>query len=136
MTARLWIVAVGLAAALGTSAGAQPSAQTAQPAPKSTNMQSTDAQTAFFDALMREYYDLSVAELKGRAASVDAAAFERKSYALFRAFASSHGANPDHLQEHLKAIPRQIVQIVKDDPKVLDNIHNFSDALIGPPPPP
>ena len=96
-------------------------------------MQSTDAQTAFFDALMREYYSLSVAELKGRAGTVDAAAFERKSYALFRAFASSHGADPDHLQEHLKAIPRQVVQIVKDDPKVLDSISNFSAALIGPP---
>jgi hypothetical protein len=34
--------------------------------------------------------------------------------------------------EHLKDIPRQMVGIVKDDPKVLDSYEAFTVALMGP----
>jgi hypothetical protein len=129
MTSKLPIIAVGLAlAALAPAALAQPQSS----APASVNMQATQAQQAFFDGLMTEYFNLSVTELKGRE-KVDAADYEKKSYALFRAYATAHGASPDALQNHLKAIPRQVVQIVKEDPKVLDSRQNFSNALVGPP---
>jgi hypothetical protein len=35
--------------------------------------------------------------------------------------------------DHLKHIPREVVGIVKDDPKVLDNFETFLVALRGPP---
>jgi len=34
--------------------------------------------------------------------------------------------------DHLKLIPRQVVQIVKEDPHVLDSYQNFVDATFGP----
>ena len=36
------------------------------------------------------------------------------------------------MQDHLKLIPRQVIQIVKEDPKVLDSFESFTDAMIGP----
>jgi hypothetical protein len=36
------------------------------------------------------------------------------------------------MQDHLKLIPRQVVQIVKDDPKVIDSYDNFVAATFGP----
>ena len=42
------------------------------------------------------------------------------------------GDGPEHMQDHLKLIPRQIVGIVKDAPKVLDSYDNFVMALMGP----
>jgi hypothetical protein len=132
MNGRLGVALAALVLACGASAGAQP-AHPAGPAPATVNMQSTGAESAFFDGLMRDYYKLSVAEFARGGGKVDPAAFEQKSYALFRAYATAKGASPDGLQEHLKAIPRQVVQIVKDDPKVLDSLQNFSDALVGPP---
>ncbi|HVJ31058.1 MAG TPA: hypothetical protein VNA66_12170 [Gammaproteobacteria bacterium] len=79
----------------------------------------------------REFYTLSVEMLRGNA-SPDVAGYEQKSYAIFRAFAQSLGASPEGMIDHLKNIPREIVGIVKDDPKVLDSYENFLVALRGP----
>ena len=79
----------------------------------------------------REFYMLSLEMLRGNG-SPDVASYERKSYAIFRAFAESIGASPDGMIEHLKNIPQEIVGIVKDDPKVLDSYENFMVALRGP----
>ena len=80
---------------------------------------------------MVEFYALSVEMLRA-ARRVDAAAYEQRSYAIFRAFAESLGVDPDGMIDHLKAIPREMVGIVKDDPKVLDSYENFLVALRGP----
>jgi hypothetical protein len=37
------------------------------------------------------------------------------------------------MQDHLKLIPRQIVDIVKEAPHALDSFETFTEALIGPP---
>jgi hypothetical protein len=79
----------------------------------------------------RDFYALSVEMLRGNS-SPAVAMFEQKSYAIFRAFAESLGASPDGMIDHLKNIPREIVGIVKDDPKVLDSYENFLVALRGP----
>jgi len=66
-------------------------------------------------------------------AKVDVAAYEQKSFALFRDFGKSMGVPPEHMQDHLKLIPRQVVQIVKEDPHVLRQLlQNFVDAAFGP----
>ncbi len=80
---------------------------------------------------MVEFYALSVEMLRA-ARRVDAAAYEERSFAIFRAFAASLGANPDGMIDHLKAIPREMVGIVAADPKVLDSYESFLVALRGP----
>jgi len=80
---------------------------------------------------MVEFYALSVEMLRA-ARRVDADAYEQRSYAIFRAFAASLGADPDGMIDHLKAIPREMVGIVANDPKVLDSYENFLVALRGP----
>jgi hypothetical protein len=80
---------------------------------------------------MVEFYALSVEMLRA-ARRVDAAAYEGRSYAIFRAFAKSLGAGPDGMIDHLKAIPREMVGIVANDPNVLDSYENFLVALRGP----
>ncbi len=91
-----------------------------------------DQQSWINDPHMHQFYDLSVASLKHAASADEVSAYEQKSYAIFRAFASSRGMSPDAMQDHLKLIPRQVVQIAKDDPNVLDSYSAFVDALFGP----
>ena len=79
----------------------------------------------------RDFYTLSVEMLRGNS-SPDVAAFEQKSYEIFRAFARELGASPEGMIDHLENIPREIVGIVKDDPKVLDSYDRFLVALRGP----
>ena len=82
---------------------------------------------------LRAFYDLAVQEFAGGPDNVDLAAFEQKSFAIFRSMGASLGASPDAMQDHLKDIPRQLIGIVKDDPHTLDNYDNFAIALLGPP---
>ena len=81
---------------------------------------------------MHDFYRAAVAAFANGASNVDVPAFEAKSHAIFDAFAVSMGADPKAMQEHLALIPKQVVQIAKEDPKVLDNYDNFIVALMGP----
>ena len=78
------------------------------------------------------FFDLTKARLGKGTATLDFEDYRDKSYAIFRAFAASMGVKPDTMVEHLKDIPRQMVGIVKDDPKVLDSYEAFTVALMGP----
>jgi hypothetical protein len=121
--------------ALAALAGASGTTLAADPPPPTKSLQGAgEEQRAFIDnPNMHAFYDLSVATLGGSPGRVDVETYEAKSYVLFRALGVSIGAGPEAMQEHLKAIPRQVVQIVRDDPKVLDSYANFVLALIGPP---
>jgi hypothetical protein len=79
-----------------------------------------------------EFYALSVEMLRARRGRIDAEGYEQRSFAIFRAFAASIGANSDGMVAHLRAIPREMVGIVADDPHVLDSYENFLIALRGP----
>ena len=81
---------------------------------------------------VRAFYALSVETLGKGAQGVDVAAYEQKSYAIFRELGPHMGTTPEAMQDHLKLIPRQVVKIVQDDPHVLDSFEAFSDALVGP----
>lgn len=88
---------------------------------------------AFIDnANGHAFYNLTVATLKPGAPPVDVAAYEAKSFAIFRAMGASVGMKPEAMQDHLKAIPRQMIRIVKEDPKVLESFDAFADAVVGP----
>ena len=81
---------------------------------------------------MVEFYALSVAMLRANAGHVDEAAYEQRAYAIFRVFATSIGADPDGMIAHLARIPREMVDIVTDNPNVLDSYEAFLVALRGP----
>ena len=129
MNRQIALAACAAAAALAGPAAAQHPTQPAKPA-STANMQGDDS--AWRNSpYVRAFYDLSVATLRGNA-SVDVGAYEQKSYAIFRDFGVAMGVGPEHMQDHLKLIPRQMVGIVRDDPKVLDSYDNFIVALMGP----
>jgi hypothetical protein len=124
-------VAAILAIALGSAAFAQHGAAAAPSS--SANLQGGDSQAWMQDPHVHAFYDLSVATLGHGAANPDVEAYEQKAYAIFRDFGASKGMKPEAMQDHLKLIPRQMVKIAKDDPKVLDSYDNFTAALFGPP---
>jgi len=125
--------AIALLAILGLAgpAAAQHPAPERKPAPSTANMQGDDSvwRTSPY---IHAFYDLTVATYRAGPAKIDLDAYEQKSYAIFRDFGVAMGVGPEHMQDHLKLIPRQIDSIVKDDPKVLDSYDNFVMALMGP----
>ena len=126
-------LALGLlaAAALGSAALADPSA--AAPASSTTkSLQGNDAQSWINDPHIHAFYDTTVAAFAGGPDKVDVAGYEEKSFAIFRDFGVAKGMGAAQMQDHLKLIPRQVVGIVKEDPKVLDSYANFVEAVFGP----
>ncbi len=108
-------------------------APASQPAPQGETVSLQGDQSAWIKSPeIHSFYDLSVASLGKGAPKLDFEAYRDKSYAIYRTFAASMGVNPDAMVEHLKDIPRQMVGIVKDDPKVLDSYEAFTVALMGP----
>lgn len=80
---------------------------------------------------MRAFYDETVATFANGTA-IDVDAYEARSFAIFREFARAHGADEQAMVDHLKLIPRQVVDIVKEDPGVLRDYDSFWAALAGP----
>lgn len=97
------------------------------------NLQGEDPRAFIDNPQMRAFYELSVATLRPGAPPLDIRSYEQKSYAIFHAFgeARAKGGGPG-MVDHLKLIPGQVVQIAKDDPRILDSFDNFADALVGP----
>ena len=95
-------------------------------------MQGNDEQAWINDPHMHAFYDTTVAAFAQGPAKVDVVAYERRCFAIFRDFAPTMHMTPEGMVDHLKLIPRQVVQIVKEDPKVLDSYKNFVDATFGP----
>jgi hypothetical protein len=101
--------------------------------PQTRDLQGADAQAAFVnDPNLHAFYDLSRERLGKGAPTLDFNDYQARCFALFRLMAPHMGMTPDQMQDHLKLIPGQMVQIVKDDPKVLDSYDNFVAALVGP----
>jgi len=122
-----------LAAALCLAAAAPAFAQhpPAAPAPQTKNLQG-DQSAWINDPHWRAYYELTRQTFAAGPDKVDEAAYQAKSYALFRDFAAAHGMKPEMMVEHLKLIPGQVVKIVREDPTVLTSYQNFVDATFGP----
>jgi hypothetical protein len=125
----------GAAAALllPAAALAQHPAPAAPPAGTTASLQGASEQDSWArDPHMHAFYDASKAALANGADKVDMAAYEAKAMQIFTEFAKSRGMDPAAMQDHLKLIPRQVVQIAKEDPSTLATYDNFMLALMGP----
>ena len=89
------------------------------------------------DPVIKDFYNLTVEVFANGPDSVDLVDYQRKADAQVREYAIAHGGkaagyDPDLLVDHFKDIPRQLISIVRDDPKVLGSCENLSLALSGP----
>ncbi|MGZ3375275.1 MAG: hypothetical protein ACXU8S_01635 [Phenylobacterium sp.] len=126
--------AAGAVAVVLTAAG---SAAAQHPAPEAkpgatANMQGNDEQRWINDPHMHAFFDTTRAAFANGPGKVDVDGYEQKSFAIFRDFAPVMHMTPEGMVDHLKLIPRQVVQIVREDPHVLDNYDNFVAATFGP----
>ena len=119
-------------------AAAAPAAYAQHPAPApatsggaTANLQG-DQQSWIDDPHIHAFYAAAVAATAHGAAKADIPAFEKTSFAIFRDFGASRGMKPEAMQDHLKLIPRQVIQIAKEDPHALDTYESFVEAMFGP----
>jgi hypothetical protein len=126
------VALIATAALAGPAAAQHPAAAQAE-APKGTTVTLQGGAAEWIkDPHWHAYYDMTKQAFAQGPAKVDVDGFEQKSFVLFRDFGKSMGVSPAGMQDHLKLIPRQIVQIVREDPHVLDSYQNFVDAAFGP----
>lgn len=126
---RIWI---GLAAALLATTPALAQHQDSAPRGNTQSLQG-DVKSFMYNDHMRAFYALAVETMKDGADEAEIAAFEKKSYVIFGQFAASRGMKPEAMIDHLKAIPRQVISIAKEDPQALATFDNFVAAMVGPP---
>ncbi len=84
-------------------------------------------------ALYDELYALTVEVFADGAENVNLSEYEQKVFALAIHSEEFSGASVEAVIDHIKDIPRQLVEIIREDPAVLDSCSNFSVALVGPP---
>lgn len=137
------VIALALALSAVAARAQHPAAAPGQPLPPghppvaqttatTASLQGGDESRWINDPHMRAFYDTTRAAFAQGPSKVDMDAYEQKSFAIFREFAATMGMKPEAMQDHLKLIPRQVAQIVKEDPHVLDNYGNFVAATFGP----
>jgi hypothetical protein len=107
----------------------KPPAQTA--GPKTYDLRD-DASAWINDPNVHAFYQATVDAFAEGADHLDRAAYLQRSREIFRALALAHDMKPEALQDHLKDIPDQMIQIVTRDPQTLASYDNFIVALFGP----
>jgi hypothetical protein len=118
-------------AAANTQAQATPS----KPAPKAYDFRDgTDAEMQAWinDPNVHAFYQMAVEAFAKGVDHLDRPAYEKHCHEIFRAIALSRNIKPEALEDHLKLIPDQIVQMVARDPSTLASYDNFIVALFGP----
>jgi hypothetical protein len=129
------ITHIGLAAAIASVLVATAWAAPQQPAhpPVTKSLQGNPANPAWkSDPYLQALYHITVGAFAKGADRIDVASYQETFYAILRAKAVVTGADPDGMINHMKAIPRQMVDIVTRDPRTLDTYDNFVVALVGP----
>ncbi|MFT7471361.1 MAG: hypothetical protein ACI8XU_001257 [Kiritimatiellia bacterium] len=100
-------------------------------APSSVSLRENDFALCgqpFYDNL----YALTVEIFADGASKVMPAAYAEQVFALVRS-SEEFAGSADAFVDHIKDIPRQLVEIIREDPQVLASCENFSVALVGPP---
>lgn len=127
---RTIVLAFAAALVAAPAALAQPT-----PAPKAapqTYDMRDDAAGWINDPNVHAFYQMSVDAFAQGADHLDRPAYVQRSREIFHALALAHGMKPEALEDHLKDIPDQMVQIVTRDPHTLDSYDTFVLALFGP----
>jgi hypothetical protein len=125
------LAALALILALVSSAATATAHPGADVPPAHENMQG-DQSAWINNSHMHAFYDLTVAAFAHGPAAVDRPKFEADAHKIFREFAVSMHMNPAGMEDHLKLIPGQVIQIATDDPKTLASYDNFVVAVFGP----
>jgi uncharacterized protein YyaL (SSP411 family) len=133
------VAIVALLAAAGCSHGSGHTHARKQTAERRTSSDASEPTTVDIQGAgewkrsphMRAYYDATVATF-ANGTDIDVAAYEARSFAIFREFARANGMSEEGMLDHLKLIPRQVVDIVKENPAVLKDYDAFWAALAGP----
>jgi hypothetical protein len=123
--------AASLAAAAPAAVLAQDAPAPQASAPETYNF-ADDASPWINDPAIHAFYQAAIDAFAHGPEQVDRAAFEARSHEIFRAFAVAHGMSPEAVENHVKAIPGEVILIVTRDPKTLDSYDNFVVALFGP----
>jgi hypothetical protein len=126
---RLTLLAAALAAIL---AGAAPAALAQHSEGSATAGMQGDRNVWKNSPYMHQFYDLAVATCAKGCTSADLPDFQAKSMAIFAAFGTSMHMPPAGMQDHLKGIPAQVIQIATADPNLLSSYDNFWLAMVGP----
>jgi len=127
-----------LALAFAAVLAAAPAAVLAQDAPKPPAAAPQaydfrdDASPWINDPIIHDFYKATVDAFAQGPDRLDRAAYEKRSHDIFMAFAVAHHIPPEALENHLKAIPGEVVLIVTREPQTLASYDNFVDALFGP----
>lgn len=79
-----------------------------------------------------EVYELTKSVFAMGAENVVLTDYADRMFGLVRA-SQEYGENADAFIEHIRDIPRQLLEIIREDASVLTSCANFSIALIGPP---
>lgn len=112
-----------------SSASRQPRTAEAMPEPTTVDIQGAAEWKR--SRYMRAYYEETVATF-ANGTDIDIESYEARSFEIFREFARANGRSEQGMVDHLKLIPRQVVDIVKADPSVLKDYDAFWVALAGP----
>ena len=131
-TLALTLAAALAAAPAAPAAFAQAPQGGAPPSGQQTFDMRDDASAWINDPHVHAFYQLTIAAFAKGPDHLDRAAYEARFREIFREFAVEHHIPPERLQDHLKAIPGEMILIVTRDPKTLDSYDNFVVALFGP----
>lgn len=112
-------------------AGCSNASRDSEPPPQPTTVDIQGAAEWKQSPQLRAYYDATVATF-ANGTDIDVDAYEARSFEIFREFARANGRSEQGMVDHLKLIPRQVVDIVKADPSVLKSYDAFWVALAGP----
>lgn len=85
------------------------------------------------DAFYVGLYDLSKDVFGAGIQNVDTSDYRERVFHYIRTTDTFTMGDREAWVDHVKDIPGQLVDIIGEDPKVLDNCSNFSVALVGPP---
>jgi len=91
-----------------------------------------DASPWINDPAIHAFYQATVDAFAHGPGQVDRTAYEQRSRQIFHAFAMAHGMSPEAVENHVKAIPGEMILIVTRDPQTLASYDNFVVALFGP----
>ena len=79
------------------------------------------------------FYEVTRSVYAANAGAVSVAELESATFNYIRNYPAMSDAEAEAWVEHIDLIPGQLVDIIAEDPEVIESCANFSVALVGPP---